>query len=497
MNLDYEWPKDFPISLQKSSPEGKTEFTLEFELTDQEKAEFTKKVKVSLTTNLKAKVTIGKEQKNVEFIVSGKAKKTFNKKIDEISSFIDSKLLIQYIPAIRTSDLAIKIVDNLLSIELSNLEDNPEFKKIITEIKKLQKPILEKISKSISNTISSFIPDVKSVKVENREQISNILSSACKVYINDGIETDLQSKGDGVISLTAISLLRHISQVSFKEKKLILLLEEPESHLHPQAIHRLKSVLSDISTINQVICTTHSPIIVEKGIVSNNIIVQKNKATQAKSIAEIRDSLGITMSDNLSSAYLVLLVEGSEDKLILTKWLQLKSSELKSAIEKGILIIDHLGGATNVSYKATHYKSTLCNVYAFLDNDKAGRASIDTALEKGTIKDNEYTLCNCIGMANSELEDLYLIESYKAFVIENFGVDLSHKIFKTNKNAWSERVRSVFLANGKTWTERIELKLKESITNHILTQGLEVINPHKINTIDTLIANLKIVLSKR
>jgi len=34
-NLGYEWSNDFPISLQKSNPNGITEFTLEFELTQQ------------------------------------------------------------------------------------------------------------------------------------------------------------------------------------------------------------------------------------------------------------------------------------------------------------------------------------------------------------------------------------------------------------------------------------------------------------------------------
>ena len=496
-NFDYEWIKDFPLSLQKTNPNGKTEFVLEFELNTDDQLEFNKKVKVNLTTNLKAKVSIGKEDYNIEFLLKGRGKASLNKKKNEILDFINRQLQLQYIPAIRTSELSIDIVENLLSKELSTLEQNPDFKKLLQEIQKFQKPILDKISKNVATTISGFIPDVKSIKIESRERISNILSAACRVYVNDGIETDLQAKGDGIISLTAISLLKHISQQSGIDKGQLLLLEEPESHLHPKAIHRLKSVLSDISKTNQVIITTHSPIIVEKGTINQNIIVQKSKAIPAKSLAEIRDCLGIHMSDNLTSAYLVLLLEGADDKLILNHWLQLKSKALKEALAKGILIIDHLGGATNISYKASLYKSNLCNVYAYLDNDPTGRKALQDSLDKDILKNNEYTLCSCHGMTDSEIEDLLNLDNYRQHLIDTFGVDLNIKPFKSAKNAWSERVKEVFRLNGKLWNDKIELQVKETVAKHITTLGLEVISTHKGQTIDSLITNLETILAQK
>jgi putative ATP-dependent endonuclease of OLD family len=497
LNFDYEWPKNFPIKLQTIDPNGKTEFVLEFSLTESDLEDFQRKTKIKLTTNLKARIFIGKDDYEIDFLMRGRAKKALNKKSAEIVSFINQKTLVQYIPAIRTSSLAIDIVDNLLSTELSELEENPEFNQLINNITKLQKPILDRISKSLTTTIKGFIPDVKTVKIENRERITNVLSAACKVYINDGIETDLQAKGDGIISLTAISLLRHISQQSSSEKGLVLLLEEPESHLHPLAIHRLKSILTDISTTNQVIATTHSPIIVEKGTINHNIIVQKNRAAPAKNLAEIRDCLGIHMSDNLSSAYLILLVEGMEDKMVLGKWLTLKSKKLKEAFDKGVLVIDHLSGATNISYKTSLYKTNLCNIFAFLDNDNAGRKALEDALDKGTLKDNEYAICNCKGMANSELEDIFDLAHYQQLIVDEFGVDLNHKEFRNAKQAWSERVREVFRAYGKLWNDKTEKRLKESLANHISQKGLEVINPHKETAINALVTNLENIISKK
>ena len=228
-----------------------------------------------MNSALKAKISIGRDDVKFDFLMKGKGKDTLNKESIEIFQFINEKLILQYIPAIRTSDIAIHIVESLLQRELSKLEDNHEFKGLVKEIDKLQQSIIKNIAKNLQESISGFIPDVKKIAIKNRENVGRLINASCRVYIDDGTETDLQLKGDGVISLTAISLLQYFSKQGSIDKGIILLLEEPESHLHPNAIHNLKSVLYEISKSNQVIVTTHSPIIIERRYIKQNIIVQK------------------------------------------------------------------------------------------------------------------------------------------------------------------------------------------------------------------------------
>lgn len=495
--FDYDWDRDYPINLQATEPNGRSEFTCEFELNPEELEEFKKKTKINLNTTLKAKISISKEDIKFDFLMKGKGKESLNKKRPEITDFLNQKLLLQYIPAVRTSELAIGIVETLLEKELSTLEDNPQYKEVIKVINRLQQPIIKKIAKSLKESISSFIPDVKNITIKNRENVGRLISSSCKVYINDGIETDLQLKGDGVISLTAISILQHFSKQGSLDKGLILLLEEPESHLHPKAIHNLKMVLYDISKTNQVILTTHSPIIIERLNVKQNIIVQNGKAAQAKNVNEIRDSLGITMSDNLLSAYLVLLVEGEEDIVLLKPWLEEKSQKIKTAFENANLIIDHLGGATNIGYKTTLYKNNLCNIIAFLDNDEAGRKGIEDAENKNIIKTNEYILSFCLGMTNSELEDLIDINSYNQLIIDEYGVDLNIPAFKNNKFQWSDRVKELFRLNGKIWSERLETEIKYKVNKRAAEQKLQSLNSYKSNSIDSLVTSIENILDKQ
>lgn len=495
--FDYDWERDFPINLQAGEPNGRSEFTCEFELTEAELDEFKTKIKINLNSVLKAKISVGREDVKFDFLMKGKGKASLNKKRVEIAQFIDNKLLLQYIPAIRTSDLAINIVESLLERELSTLEDLPAFKAVVRTINKLQQPLINKISASLKESISGFIPDVKNVSVKNRGNVGRLISSSCRVYIDDGTETDLQLKGDGVISLTAISLLQHFSKQGSLNKGLVLLLEEPESHLHPQAIHNLKKVLLEISKTNQVVVTTHSPIIIERLQVKQNIIVQSGKANPANNINEIRKSLGITMSDNLSSAFLVLLVEGEEDIILLKSWLEEKSPKLRSALSNGTIIIDHLGGATNVGYKTSLYKNNLCNVIAYIDDDEAGRKGVQDAVSKGILRSNEYVLSTCRGMQNSELEDLLDLSSYRQLINDEYGVDLNIPAFKNNRKQWSDRVKEIFKLYGKMWSDKIEAEVKYKVNKQAATLKLVSLNAHKSNTIDALTTALENILDRR
>ena len=99
-------------------------------------------------------------------------------------------------------------------------------------------------------------------------------------------------------------------------KNLVLALEEPESHLHPNAIHQLKGVLQEIATRHQVIMTTHCPLFVDRTSIRSNILVNNRMARPARSIQELRMALGVRAADNLQHAELILLVEGDDDREI-------------------------------------------------------------------------------------------------------------------------------------------------------------------------------------
>ena len=130
------------------------------------------------------------------------------------------------------------------------------------------------------------------------------------------IRITLERKGDGIKSLVALALMRRASTYAGANATIVAI-EEPEAHLHPQAIHELREVLVGLSKDSQVILTSHSPLFVNPGNIASTIVVQGNRAAPAKNIAEVRAVLGVRLSDNLESARLVAITEGSDDGIVL------------------------------------------------------------------------------------------------------------------------------------------------------------------------------------
>jgi predicted ATPase len=127
------------------------------------------------------------------------------------------------------------------------------------------------------------------------------LRRSCEIIINDGTPTLLQYKGDGVQSLAALGIMRHASEKSAHGKNFVIAIEEPESHLHPSAIHELRDVINELSGNHQVVLTTHCPLFVDRANISNNIIVHGKKARPAKKVQEIRDILGFEHQTTLET----------------------------------------------------------------------------------------------------------------------------------------------------------------------------------------------------
>jgi len=488
--FDYDWARDFPVSLQSRNPEGRSEFTLEFELTNDDFQKFRQRVGVNLSTNLKMKLGFGPDDVSLEILMKGMGKKTLNNKKEEVAEFIKTHVSSQYISALRPSEMALEIVDGLVEGELYTLEEKPEYKRLILEMRQLQQPILDKIAEKVKTTVSDFVPGVKNVQITN-ERLAQAFRSSFNIMVDDGANTELASKGDGIISLTTMSLMKHVSEEGLGEKALILSIEEPESHLHPEAIHGLRQVLKDISRDQQVIITTHSPILVEREKIAQNILVRHGRAEKAKRIEQIREALGIQMADNLVGASVVLLVEGDEDRNLLSHWFTCLSPQLKNAMSRQLLIIDHLGGATNLHYKITFYKQNVYNIHAFLDNDEDGRKATQDALDRNVLDPADYNLATCQGMQNSEVEDLLVLDAYAQAVHDKYGVALDQPRFQHSRAKWSDRAKEVFGLSGKLWNKSVKMQVKATVVAASVEYGARSLNEHRRGPIETLVAALE------
>jgi putative ATP-dependent endonuclease of OLD family len=495
-DFDFNWERDFPLSLQAGSPDGRSEFTLEFGLDAGEMADFRRETHANLASVLKVRLHFGHDEVGFEVLMQGPAKKALNEHRAEIAEFIRTRIAAQYISAIRPSDMASEIIDSVVDRDLAILDGDKEYQKLAAQLQALRQPILDKIAGRLKESISEFVSGIRDVSLIAEGGFARS-ARGYRLLIDDGVSTDLALKGDGVVSLATIALMRYISQETLGQRNLILSIEEPESHLHPRSIHALRKVLRDISVEHQVIITTHSPIMVERETIRQNILVLQGRAVRARKIDEIRDALGIQLSDNLIGAFLVLLVEGEEDKDILNAWLKGASPAVGNALGQRILLIDHLAGATNLAYKASFYKQNVCNIHAFLDNDDDGRNAVKGAVLKGVLEEPDYNLASCPGMHDSEVEDLISLDYYVDLVREAYGVNLDQLSFRRGVQKWSDRVKEVFQASGKIWDKQTKIGLKGKIADVVAKHGVACLDKHRRDSVDALIQSLEGKLQER
>jgi putative ATP-dependent endonuclease of the OLD family len=286
--------------------------------------------------------------------------------------------------------------------------------------------------------------------------------------------------------------MRHSSESASSGKNFIIAVEEPESHLHPHAMHGLKTVLQELAERHQVVITTHSPVFVDRSEVASNVIVQDGKARVARSINEIRETLGVKASDNLLHAELVLIVEGADDVIALVPLLSTASSRLARAFKEGRLAVDSLNGATNLSYKTSQIKQALCKYYCFLDNDECAKRSFEKAEEDGLVGLSDVSFAICPGRRESELEDLYDVNFYRQAILDEYGVSLDSPRFK-GRDKWSGRLAQTFESQAKPWNDKLKMKIKLRLAELVAATPSAALNPnpHTRQAFDALVVGLE------
>ena len=492
----YDWTRDFPVSLQPKLPDGETVFDLEFKLSETEVEEFRSEVKSNLNGTLPLQLRFGAGETKLVVTKQGKGGAALTSKSQLIARFVARHINVSYIPAVRTASAANQIVNDLVDRELSLIETQPAYKAALKAVADLQRPVLAQIGDSIKLTLQEFLPNVKNVTVEISEDARyRALRRSCEILINDGTATALDKKGDGVQSLAALSLMKQVSHSGSSGRQLILAIEEPESHLHPRAIHQLREVLDELSVQHQVILTTHCPLFVDRTNLRSNIVVNKKKASPAKNVAELREILGVRASDNLRNAEVALIVEGEEDRRALSALIPVTSKRVGTALQTGFLAIDTLSGGSNLSYKLGQLRESLCTCHTLLDHDKAGLLAFAKAETEGLVVPADVTHVICPGLAESEFEDMLDESLYADFIKNKFGASIATPKFKGNKK-WSDRMKAAFEHQGKVWSSKIQAQVKSDIADLVVANPTKALNPHKRGSYDGLLTAIETKLNR-
>lgn len=493
----YEWLRDFPVeSQQKEKGKKSTKFELEFELTNEEIKKFNREVGTRLaTSNFDVTIEIGANNHAVIKVLKQGSTK-IKDQILKVCEFIADNIVFNYIPAIRTEEQAIKLINDTISSELKMVEDDEKYKKALETISKLQKEPLDKIASKVKNTLSDFIPSIEDVKIEISEKTRRyFLRRDVEVFINDGVMTNIEYKGDGIKSLVSLAMLTDRYNV---EQSSIIAIDEPEAHLHPGSIRQLNVVLQGLVNNNQVIISTHNQLFINKSDISSNIIISSGKATPAKNIKEIRDTLGVEVADNLISCNFLVFVEGLSDKRIIESLL-CTDVDIKKAIDNSLISVESLGGVDNLSAKLYESNNNTFSYYVFLDGDNAGNNAYKETESKNLINLSQISFTSRIGKKESELEDLIIPEIYLEELNNKYGINIVKEDLNSMKK-WSDQMKQLFINKGKLWDQKIEANVKKIVADEVcknIKEENNVISEFGKECIETFIENIRKIISNK
>jgi len=173
----------------------------------------------------------------------------------------------------------------------------------------------QKAFKLFTSTMLLFFPDVK-------------ISSNLFKEKRNGFETSVKEFGK-IRTLERLGLgFRHLFIILlyyFHPRYDVLLIDEPEIHLHPSMIKRLVEVLGSRISNKQIFCTTHSPLFITTELLPNihRIVHTKESGTAIYSQPEkTPDSNRLLQELNADNSEMflcdhVILVEGISDRIFL------------------------------------------------------------------------------------------------------------------------------------------------------------------------------------
>lgn len=480
----YRWSDDYPLSKQNKTRSRDTLIQLRFRLSEEEVKEFADQTGISSNGELPIEITLGPQSVKFGIPKQGPGAATHRAKSREIADFVDSRISLVSVPAIRTSGQAVSLVNELTRIRTKSILNSDEYKSLTIKLNQLRQEAIDEVGKDLLGSVRRYIPSVNSIELQNADiERTNTIED---LAINDGTVTSIGNKGDGIKSLVTMALIQELAQEKSTGHSLILAVDEPEAHLHPASVHELQNLFQSVSATQQVILATHNPIFVNRERVSSNILVRSNTARPANQVGSIREALGVELRDNLQSAETVVLVEGITDERALPAMLGGIDATVEREIADGRVVFRATRGTGKIKANIQTEKSTICKILVVFDDDDAGRKAAREIHDAQLLPDKDVFLLGG-RKTYSEIEDLVRPEAYLQVLDDEFGRKFEKRHFANKANKWSKNLSLAFIELGIAGEEGMLIdRAKVAVSRVVADSGASVIREDRMDHLKAL-----------
>ncbi len=184
-----------------------------------------------------------------------------------------------------------------------------------------RKNLLTDINRQTNTFIKKSWKDHGNVKIELRSERDTIA-----IGIEDSRNTyDFEQRSDGFRRLVSFLLLLSTEEGPADSDNSLILVDEPETGLHPSSAKDLRDKLIELGKENIVVYATHSISMIDTENIENNLIISKENENTKFEIAKedgaspaelVYQAIGYSIYENLKMTN--ILLEGYTDKKMLT-----------------------------------------------------------------------------------------------------------------------------------------------------------------------------------
>lgn len=343
-----------------------------------------------------------------------------------------------------------------LSKELDPSKEDSEFGKMMNEL---------------NEVLDGVFPNTEILAKASLSDSDKSIKPQFEISMQSNVKTDVQLQGTGMIRAAVFALLRYKTDRDLKKgntsRPLIIGFEEPEIYLHPNAAQQMRDTIYDLASSknNQIVCTTHSPYMIDiskkpsqilnslslekseyEGTIIEGVKINAFTATDAFKLLQEDDKTYIKMilkiDDSISKVFFAqktIIVEGDTEDLLFKETISIMPKEVKKLVQSNYQIIKARGKAVIISL-AKYLKSMGIDFIVIHDKDLATPGAVrfnEPILEAVGDRRKVYSMENCI-------EDVLGYEPPSS--------DKPYKLYKFIEQNWSYNWESV----TKKWKELME-----------------------------------------
>ena len=251
----------------------------------------------------------------------------------------------------------------------------------------------------------------------------------------------ITDRSQGAQHFLSLILSLSLSANNHEKRNELIIIDEPETHLHPSGIRNLAQELLKIGQENYMFIATHSPFMIDKNHKERHCIVKKNNKaiTELQWIKDsdnliddevLRGAFGIDVYRDLLNPHSVL-VEGASDKLLLKKaFVCLNHSNI------GITN----GHGSNITTLVSKLNYDDLRVVVVLDDDEDGKRDKEKIIQVGGLytTENVFTIRELVseivdnGTIEDTLDSAFVKAQFEKYYKSKFKKDVVFEV-QTNR----------------------------------------------------------------